>query len=143
MPSGSDGAGGAEGAGRSELPSSGMPQQQQQSSNRNNNGRRQGNRGGQQRRGNPRSAGNRRGVNKFEGREPALKGHIFDYTGERNADQFLKTMKEIKTHIGRTYTKYTGDFIEAIENLDLPDPAEPIAPAPTEVADFELWKVRI
>ena len=28
---------------------------------------------------------------RFEGREPTLKGHIYDFTGERMPDQFLRT----------------------------------------------------
>jgi hypothetical protein len=32
---------------------------------------------------------------KFEGREPSLKGFIYDWTRERSADQYIKTTKEV------------------------------------------------
>lgn len=37
----------------------------------------------------------RRYPGRFEGREPSLKGFIYDSTGERNPDQYIKTTKEI------------------------------------------------
>jgi hypothetical protein len=80
---------------------------------------------------------------KFEGREPSLKGHIYDHTGERNPDQFLKTTKEIRIYVGRTYTKYTADFTEAVESLELVDPVEPADPDPTNALEVKRWEIRI
>jgi hypothetical protein len=53
------------------------------------------------RRGNYRNP-NQRGYHttRFEGREPSLKGHVYDWTGERNPDQFIKTTKEITNYVG-------------------------------------------
>ena len=52
------------------------------------NQRRQGNRGGDPQRGRqPR----------FEGREPRLQGHIYDWTGERTPERYIRTMREIST----------------------------------------------
>ena len=36
-------------------------------------------------------------VSQFEGREPTLKGLIFNYNGEHTPDQYIRTMKEIIT----------------------------------------------
>jgi hypothetical protein len=72
-----------------------------------------------------------------------LKGHVNDYTGERNAEQWIKTIKEIATYVGRTYKKYTAKFTEAVRTLDLVDPAVPGAPNPADVAEFEKWKFDI
>ena len=80
---------------------------------------------------------------RFEGREPTLKVHVYDYTGERNPEQWIRTTKEIATYVGRTYKKYTADFTEAIQTLVLTDPNVPDAPDPTDVADFEVWKLDI
>ena len=51
---------------------------------------------------------------RFEGRETTLKGHVYDYTGERNPEQWIRNTKEISTYVGRTYNKYTAEFTEAI-----------------------------
>jgi hypothetical protein len=53
----------------------------------------------------------------FEGREPSLKGFIYDSTGERSPDQYIKTTKEIINYVGRTYTKYTAEFTQAVRDL--------------------------
>ena len=58
-------------------------------------------------------------------------------------DQFLKTTKEIKTYIGRTYTKYTADFVRAIETLTLPEPEQPENPDPANQIAVELWKLEL
>jgi hypothetical protein len=44
----------------------------------------------------------------FEGREPTLKGYIYDLTGEKMPDQYIKTTKEIKAYIRQMYTKFTA-----------------------------------
>ena len=45
-------------------------------------------------------------TNQFEGSELTLTGHIYDFTGGRNPDQFIKTTRQIKLYIGRTFTEY-------------------------------------
>ena len=35
-------------------------------------------------------------MNWFEGSKPTLKGHIYDFTSERNPDQFIKMTRQIK-----------------------------------------------
>ena len=47
---------------------------------------------------------------RFEVREPTLKGYVYDYTGERNPEQWIRTTEEIATYVGRTYKKYTSEF---------------------------------
>jgi hypothetical protein len=93
---------------------------------------------------------NRKGFNnnrnqhyRFEGREPSLKGFIYDATGERNPDQFIKTTKEIINYVGRTYTKFTSEFINAVMNLELDDPEAPQNPNPADQVAFEIWKLDI
>jgi hypothetical protein len=97
---------------------------------------------------------NRRGFNnnnryqqrqnsRFEGREPSLKGHIYNVTGERNPDQYIKTTKEIVNYVGRTYTKFTSEFITAVMELELDDPEAPDNPDPRDQVGFELWKLDI
>jgi hypothetical protein len=106
--------------------------------------------GGQNRRGNRRNV-NRGHANttsimgraRFEGREPSMKGHIYDFTGERNPKQWIKTTKEIVSFVGRTYTKFTSEFTEAVKELKLADPVEPTNPDPTNPIAFELWKLEI
>eukprot|EP00934_Nitzschia_sp_Nitz4_P008987 Nitzschia sp. Nitz4//scaffold353_size16344//11151//16190//NITZ4_008865-RA/size16344-processed-gene-0.13-mRNA-1//1//CDS//3329548925//8977//frame0 len=70
---------------------------------------------------------------RFEGSEPSLKGFIFDYVGERNPEQWNRTKDELKTYVGRTYKKYTGDFLKAMDELTLTNPTEP--PEPEDRAD--------
>ena len=45
--------------------------------------------------------------------------------------------------MGSTYRKYTAEFTEAIRTLVLTDPTVPDAPDPTDVAEFEVWKLDI
>ena len=58
-------------------------------------------------------------------------------------DQFIKTTKEIKNYVGRTYQKYTADFIQAVEDLTLVDPVAPANPDPNNTLAVELWKLEI
>jgi hypothetical protein len=60
-----------------------------------------------------------------------LKGFIYDSTGERSPDQFIKTTKEIINYVGRTYTKYTAEFTQAVQDLELTVPTPPADPDPT------------
>lgn len=107
-----------------------------------NNTRRRGRR---DRRGNDRVSSNARRSSqpKFEGREPSLKGFIYDSTGERNPDQYIRTTKEIINYVGRTYTKYTAELTQAVRDLVLTDPMAPVNPDPANVIAFELWKIEI
>lgn len=86
---------------------------------------------------------NRLQVSRFEGREPSLKGFIYDITGERNPDQYIKTTKEIINFVGRTYSKYKTEFITAVTNLELDDPEPPPNPDPNNQILFEIWKLDI
>lgn len=98
------------------------------------------------RRGTGRSANNtntRRYQARFEGREPSLKGFIYDSTGERNPDQYIKTTKEIISYVGRTYTKYTAEFTQAVRDLKLAEPTAPPNPDPSDVIAFEMWKLEV
>ncbi len=61
---------------------------------------------------------------KFEGRCDDLKGHIYDCSDSRQADQFAKTTKEIAEYVGRVYA-YGGDARLAVKNLEVPDIPEP------------------
>ena len=54
---------------------------------------------------------------KFEGKCDDLKGHIYDCSDSRQADQFTKTTREIAEYVGRTY-KYGGDARVTVENLE-------------------------
>jgi hypothetical protein len=69
-----------------------------------------------------------------------LKGHIYDWTGERNPDQYIRTTKEIVNYVGRTFTKFTGDFMQAVRDLELVNPPAPVVPAAGDQVAFELWK---
>ena len=80
---------------------------------------------------------------KFEGREPSLKGFIYDATGERNPDQYIKMTKEIINYVGRTYTKYTAEFTQAVRDLQLGAPTAPENPDPNNALAFEVWKLDI
>jgi hypothetical protein len=92
---------------------------------------------------------NRFGVNstrrttqpRFEGREPSLKGYIYNSTGEQNPDQYIKTTKEVINYVGRMYTKYMAEFTQAMRDLELVDPAVPANPDDaTNVIALEVWK---
>jgi len=84
---------------------------------------------------------NQLGTNKFEGHKPTLKGFIYDYTRERNPDQFMKTTKEIISYVRRTYIKYTTDFMQAVQDLKLEELSEPLPPQDTtDVVAMGRWK---
>ena len=97
----------------------------------------------QSRRGFVQNISNRNHQTKFEGREPSLMGYIYDSTGERNPDQYIRTTKEIVNYVGRTYTKFTHEFTNAVMTLELDDPVTPPNPDPTNQLQFELWKLDI
>jgi hypothetical protein len=58
-------------------------------------------------------------------------------------DQYIKTTKEIKNFVGRTYTKFTGDLIQAVEDLSLDDPQAPTDPDPMNPLAVEIWKMEL
>jgi hypothetical protein len=58
-------------------------------------------------------------------------------------DQFIKTMKEIKNYVGRTYTKYTADLVQAVEDLVIQDPVAPTDPDPANQLVVEVWKMEL
>ena len=95
------------------------------------NQRRQGNRGADQQRGRQ---------TRFEGREPRLQGHIYNWTGERTPERYIRTTREISTYVGVVYIKYMADFTAAVDFLDLADPIEPPAPDPGNQVAFDRWK---
>ena len=80
---------------------------------------------------------------KFEGKCDDLKGHIYDYSHAKQADQFAKTTKEIADYVGSTY-KHGGDIRLAVLNLDPPPLPMPDDP-PTEANETQklIWKKRI
>ena len=81
--------------------------------------------------------------NQFTGRESAMNGHVFDYTGERTPEKYIRTMKELPAHVGMTYKEYTTDLKEGLENLALTDPTAPDDPPDGNQVAFELWKMDI
>ena len=82
------------------------------------------------------------GSKQFEGSEPTLKGHIYDYTGERNPDQFIKTTREIKLYAGRTYKKFTQELVKAMETLKLEEPTAPDIPEGIpDMYALEFWRM--
>jgi hypothetical protein len=79
----------------------------------------------------------------FEGQEPTLKGYVYDFTSKRMPDQFIKMTKEIKNYVGRTYTKYTADLVQAVEDLVIQDPGAPVDPDPTNQLVVKVWKMEL
>ena len=78
----------------------------------------------------------------FEGSEPSLKGHIYNYTGERNLDQFIKTTEQIRLYVGRTYNKFTTQFYGAVDDLHLEEPVRPVRPeGPADMYQLEDWRL--
>ena len=77
---------------------------------------------------------------KFEGKCAALNGNIYDCSDSRQADQFVKTTKEIAEYVGTTY-KYGADVRMAVEQLSMPTlelPEDPPANASQTV--MKLWE---
>lgn len=79
---------------------------------------------------------------KFEGRTEGLKGHVYDLRPTQ-ADQFVKTTKEVALYVGRTYTN--GSVIKAaIETLEPPliQPPEEL-PEDATRTETRIWEERI
>ena len=77
----------------------------------------------------------------FTGRESAMNGHVFDYTGEHMPEKYIRTMKELLAHVGLTYQEYTTELKEGLENLALVDPTGPDNPPKGNQVAFEIWKM--
>ena len=82
-------------------------------------------------------------VSTFKGQDASLNGRIFDLVSERNSKMYTETTKEIVGWAGREFTKNTGVFTSAIDNLVLvpmPDPPDPVDPTnlkqETQETDF-------
>ena len=66
---------------------------------------------------------------------------MYDFTRERNPDQYIKTKKQVKLYVGRTYNKFPGVFTKAIEELFLEDPEAPECPENAgDIFAMEDWK---
>ena len=108
--------------------------------NNNNNNNRRG------RYNNPRGGRNaRRYQQRFEGSEPLLREHVYDYTTGNNAEQYIKTTKNITDFVGSKYHDgYAEDFRVAVETLQLPVLIKPIQPTdPTDLGEFEIYKLEV
>ena len=46
-------------------------------------------------------------------------------------------------YVGRTYTKYTTEFTQAVRDLTLDDPTPPEDPDPANLIAFEMWKLEV
>ena len=79
----------------------------------------------------------------FIGRELAMNGHVFDYTGECMPEEYICTMKELLAHVGLTYKEYTTKLKEGLENLALVDPTAPNNPPEGNQVAFKIWKMDI
>jgi len=62
----------------------------------------------------------------FPRREPALCGHFYDYTGERNVAQYVETTEQLSYYVGSLKQPYTHHFLKAIDSLELPSPDEDV-----------------
>ena len=79
----------------------------------------------------------------FQGREPSLKGHVYDLSSQRNSEQCVKTTKEVMNWVGREHSENTGEFCEAVQTLDLADPTPPADPPAGDNIAFERWKIEL
>jgi hypothetical protein len=76
----------------------------------------------------------------FEGQCEELKMHVYDATDIRQADQFIKSTREICDYICRTY-KYGMDMRLSIENMELygiPQPDDPSESA--TCTEIRIWE---
>ena len=79
----------------------------------------------------------------LQGREPSLKGHIYDLPNQQNPDQYIKTTKELMSYVSQEYKEYTGDFLQAVKDLTLAMPEEPKRPEPTNAIAVQIWKFEL
>jgi hypothetical protein len=79
---------------------------------------------------------------RFQGSEPTLAGYIYDFTNAGNSDQFVRTTKEVALYVGRKYTKFTGDLVQAVKDLQLTDPEPPAEPGDAANAvQLKRWEL--
>ena len=69
--------------------------------------------------------------------------HVFNYTGERIPEKYIRMIKELLAHVGLTYKEYTTELKEGLESLMLADPIESDNPPERNQVAFELWKMDI
>ena len=80
---------------------------------------------------------------KFEGRIESLKGYIYDCSDSRQADQYMKTTREIAGYVA-TALKNGNDVKTAIETLAIPKMELPNdLPASATAAQKRHWEKRI
>ena len=72
-----------------------------------------------------------------------MNGHVFDYTGERMPEKYIRTMKELLAHVSLTYKEHTTELKEGLESLALVDPTPPDNQPGGSQAAFEIWKMDI
>jgi hypothetical protein len=79
---------------------------------------------------------------RFTGSEPTLAGHIYDFAPSGNSDKFIRTTKEVALYVGRKYTKFTGDLVQGVKDLELNDPEPPPEPAdPANALQLKRWEL--
>ena len=75
----------------------------------------------------------------FKGRVEALKGHIYDCSDHKQAEQFTKTTKEISIYVGREFRVGGDDVRRAVDGLALPVLTKPNRPVSTDEYDKIEW----
>ena len=60
--------------------------------------------------------------------------------GECTPDQFIKAMEGIHSYMGTNYKKYTTNFTNALDDLELTDPDEPTQPDPMDILHWNIGK---
>ena len=77
----------------------------------------------------------------FMGSEPEMNGNIYDVTPKSGTSKFVQTTRELKIFVGRKFTSYTTELVQAIDELKLDDPKEPEEPGdaatPMEIKKWE------
>jgi hypothetical protein len=70
-----------------------------------------------------------------------MNGHIYDFMPSAGANRFIETTKELAIFVGRRYTEFTAELVQAVMDLELQDPTareEPAAAA--TVVQFKRWE---
>jgi hypothetical protein len=65
----------------------------------------------------------------FKGRIDNLSGHVYDYSDNRQSNQYAETTKEISLYVARMLTAGGDDVRKAINSLALPVITKPARPA--------------
>jgi Reverse transcriptase (RNA-dependent DNA polymerase)/Zinc knuckle len=80
---------------------------------------------------------------KFEGRIDELKSFIYDCKGIGQADQFIKTTKEITSYVARNYTDGT-DVKRCMDQMTLVNITAPTDPSSTATkTELKIWEKEI